>query len=183
MAYQIKYTSTPITAGSASSSNAPGSNIPAPGGNVPTILPSISASAISASITHIVALDGGANQARFEDNNSTFTKIRVTIHTTGPWANSPHSNNHVTTFLILDQGGAVQIDMRTDDGDRRGQLYWKLVNYQNSSSEIKAFDYSLGSPVPVYILYRAIRYEWKLHQYLFSSGGSGCHYWKYELAL
>jgi hypothetical protein len=105
--------------------------------------------------------------------------MRITIHTTGAWPNSPHSNNHVTIFLILDQGRAVQVDMRTDEGDRRGQLVWKLVNYQHSSSEIKFFDYDLGAPVAVKTLYKAIRYEWSLHQYLFSAGGSGCHYWKY----
>jgi hypothetical protein len=69
--------------------------------------------------------------------------------------------------------------MRTEDSDRRGQLQWKLVNYQHSKSEIKHFDYDLGAPVQVQTLYRAIRNDWQLHQYLFSSGGSGCHYWKY----
>lgn len=72
--------------------------------------------------------------------------------------------------------------MMADPGDRRGQLVWKRVLYLHSLSEIKFFDYSLGAPVPVYVLYKAIRHEWKLHQYLFSSGGSGCHYWKYRLS-
>lgn len=131
------------------------------------IPPSASASTISASLAHIVALDGGLNQARFENNSSTFSKMRVTIHTTGAWPNSPHSSNHVTILLILDQGRAVQVDMRTDDGDRRGQLVWKLVGYEHSGSEIKFFDYNPGAPVAVQTLYRAIRYEWKLHQYFF----------------
>ncbi|KAF2245164.1 hypothetical protein BU26DRAFT_77771 [Trematosphaeria pertusa] len=30
-------------------------------------------------------------------------------------------------------------------------------------------------------LYKAVRFEWSLHQYLFSAGGSGCHYWDYNL--
>jgi hypothetical protein len=162
MAYPIQYTSKPT------------------GGNAPTIIPSASTSTIPASVFHIVALDNGANQAHFENNSSTFSKMRVTIHTTGAWQNSPHSDNHVTIILILNQGGAVQVDMRTDDGDRRGQLVWKLVGYEHSASEIKCVDYDLGAPVAVKTLYKAIRYEWKSHQYLFSSGGSGCHYWKYE---
>jgi hypothetical protein len=33
--------------------------------------------------------------------------------------------------------------------------------------------------VEVKTLYRAIRNDWQLHQYLFSSGGSGRHFWKY----
>lgn len=48
--------------------------------------------------------------------------MRITIHTTGAWPNSPHSDTHVTIFLILNEGGAIQLDMRTDVGDRRGQL-------------------------------------------------------------
>lgn len=173
MAYQLKYTSTPITTGGSSSGNAQG-------GNAPTTAAPASTSAASSSITHTVALDGGANQTYFENNSSTFTTIRVTIHTTGAWPNSTHSDNHVTILLILDQGGAVQIDMRTGEDDRRGQLVWKLVNYQHSSSEIKYFDYTLGAPVAVKTLYKAIRFEWSLHQYLFSAGGSGCHFWKYR---
>ncbi|KAF2245165.1 hypothetical protein BU26DRAFT_522276 [Trematosphaeria pertusa] len=76
MAYQIKYTSTPITAGSSSSGNAPGGNAPNPSGNAPTTTASASVSAASSSITHTVALDGGVNQAYFENNSSTFTKMR-----------------------------------------------------------------------------------------------------------
>ncbi|KIV98463.1 uncharacterized protein PV09_09729 [Verruconis gallopava] len=152
-----------------------------PSGNVPTVIPAIaSTSATSASISHIVALDD-RNIEHFQDNTSVFQRIRVTIHTTGAWPNSAHSDNHVTILLILTMGGAVQVDMRTDEDDRRGQLQWKLVNYQQSQSEIKHFDYDLGAPVQVRTLYRAIRNEWHLHQYLFSSGGSGCHFWNYML--
>jgi hypothetical protein len=105
--------------------------------------------------------------------------MRVTIHTTGAWPNNIHSDNHVTILLILSEGGAVQVNMKTDEGDIRGQLEWKRVNYQHSSSEIKCIDYELGAPVQVKTLYSAIRDDWKFHQYLFSAGGSGCHYWKY----
>jgi hypothetical protein len=160
MAYQIQYTSTPIT------------------GYAPIIYPPPIASAAPASIRHVVWIDE-RNRVYFDSNTSTFTKMRVTIHTTGAWPNSVHSDNHVTILLILDDGGAVQLDMRTNEGDRRGQLQWKLVNYQNSSSEIMSVDYQLGAPVQVMTLYSAIRDDWKLHQYLFSAGGSGCHYWKY----
>ncbi|OCL07945.1 hypothetical protein AOQ84DRAFT_50323 [Glonium stellatum] len=132
-------------------------------------------------IIHTVALDGDQNIAAFRDSTSKFKTIRVTIHTTGGWPNSPHSDNHVTIFLLLEQGGAVQVDMRTDPNDRRGQLVWKLVNYQQSLSQIKAFDYQLATAVEVWVLYRFIRYEKALHQYLFSAGGSGCHYWNYNL--
>lgn len=132
------------------------------------------------SISHIVALEE-QNREYFDNNTSTFSQIRVTIHTTGAWPNSLHSNNHVTTLLLLDRGGAVQVNMRTDDGDRRGQLQWKLANYRHSSSEVKCINYDLYAPVQVKTLYRAIRHDWKLHQYLFSSGGTGCRYWTYVL--
>ena len=69
--------------------------------------------------------------------------------------------------------------MKTEGGDRRGQLQWKLVNFQHSISDVKHFDYILGAPAQVQSLYRAVRNDWLLHQYLFSAGGSGCHYWKY----
>ncbi|PVH98638.1 hypothetical protein DM02DRAFT_41538 [Periconia macrospinosa] len=187
MTHQIKYTSTPITysytpatIGSSSSSNAPGGNAPTPGGNAPAILPPPAATAISTNITHIVALDE-RNRDYFANSPSTFSRMRVTIHTTGAWPNSPHSDNHVTILLILNEGGAVQVNMRTDAGDRRGQLEWKRVNYQHSNSEIKFVDYDLGAPVQVNTLYTAIRNDWKLHQYLFSAGGSGCHFWNYVL--
>ncbi|PGH11137.1 hypothetical protein AJ80_07239 [Polytolypa hystricis UAMH7299] len=87
----------------------------------------------------------------------------ITIHTTGAWSNSLHSDNHVTILLILNEGRAVQVDMRTNDEDRRGQLHWKLVDYQHSFSEIKFFDYDLGASVQVKTLHRAIRNDWKLH--------------------
>jgi len=178
MAYQIQYTSTPITYSSTLAPTGTGPSGSNPGGYAPIIYPPPIASASPASISHIVAL-AEQNREYFDNNTSTFTKMRVTIHTTGAWAGSVHSDNHVTILLILNSGGAVQLDMRTDDGDRRGQLQWKLVNYQHSSSEIKSVDYELGAPVQVMTLYRAIRNDWNLHQYLFSAGGSGCHYWKY----
>jgi len=62
------------------------------------ILPS---SAAPASITHVVAL-AEENWERFNDNTSTFSTLRVTIHTTGAWEKSIHSGNHVTILLILD---------------------------------------------------------------------------------
>lgn len=135
------------------------------------------------SITHIVGLNEDANLAYFKDNTSKFKTIRVNIHSTGKWPNSPHSDNHVTLFLLLETGGAVQVDMRTDTNDRRGQLIWKLVGHQESSSQIKHQDCQLATAVEVKTLYHEIRYKWAYHQYLFSAGGSGCHYWKCEHAL
>ncbi|KAF2254234.1 hypothetical protein BU26DRAFT_135092 [Trematosphaeria pertusa] len=89
--------------------------------NSPTATAS-GASTTSTTITHTVALDGDENIATFRDNPSKFQTIRVAIHTTGPWPNSPHSDNHITILLLLQEGGAVQVDMRTDPGDRRGKL-------------------------------------------------------------
>lgn len=40
-------------------------------------------------------------------------------------------------LLLLEGGGVVQLDMRTASNERGGQLVWKLVNYQQSSAEIK----------------------------------------------
>lgn len=131
------------------------------------------------SLAHIVGLDGDQNKQHFAENASVFRKMRVTIHNTGAWEGTPHSDNHVTIFLILENGGAAQINMRANDGDRRRQLKFRLINYQESSSEIKAVVYELKKPVTVMILYNAIRNDWKLHQYLFHTGGSGCHFWKY----
>ena len=145
------------------------------------MLPSPSGSTAT-SITHIVGL-GDQNLACFQNNTSKFKTIRVTIHTTGAWPSSNHSNNHVTIFLLLENHRAVQINMRTDADDRRGQLIWKLVGYQQSLSEIKHMDYQLATAIEVRILYNAIRYDWKYHQYRFSAGGSGCHYWKYKYVL
>ncbi|KAF2453023.1 hypothetical protein BDY21DRAFT_367270 [Lineolata rhizophorae] len=162
MAYQVQHTSTPATAGTGPSGDAPGEG--APGGNAPTILSPPSASAASASIRHIVALEEG-NREHFDNNTSKFSRMRVTIHTTGAWENSVHSNNHVTILLILDEEEA------SSDGS--------LVNYHHSNTEIKYFDYDLDAPVQVQTLYRAIRNDWHFHRYLFSAGGSGCHYWKY----
>lgn len=145
------------------------------------MLPTPDASTSTSSITHTVGLRGDQNLNHFQNNTSKFKTIRVTVHTTGAWPNnSPHSDNHVTIFLLLEQHGAVQIDMKTDANDRRGQLVWKLVGYQQSSSEIKHIYYQLASAVEVGVLYNTMRYEWGFHQYLFSAGGSGCHYWTYE---
>lgn len=132
---------------------------------------------MSTSITHTVGLQEG-NRDLFANSTATFSTMRVTIHTTGAWPNSPHSDNHVTILLILNEDKFIQLDMRADSGDRRGQLVWKKVDYDHSRSEIKFFDCNLGSPVQVKTLYAAIRYDWQFHQYLFSGGGSGCHFWK-----
>jgi hypothetical protein len=144
------------------------------------------ASSSSSSITHITELNGDENLDHFQDNTSRFKTMRVTIHTTGAWPNSPHSDNHVTILLLLrgeEDGKAIQIDMRTDPNDRRGQLVWKKVDYQQSLSEIVHFDCKLDRSVEVGTLYKAIRYDWAYHRYLFSAGGSGCHYWKYKYAI
>jgi hypothetical protein len=134
----------------------------------------------SNSITHITELNDDENRDHFEDNTSKFKTIRVTIHTTGGWPNSPHSDNHVTILLLLrdEDGRAIQLDMTTDENDRRGQLIWKKVEYQQSSSEILHIDCKLDKSVKVGTLYKAIRYDWGYHRYLFSTGGSGCHFWK-----
>jgi hypothetical protein len=137
-----------------------------------------SASSSSTIAAHTVGLFGDVNKEYFENSTSKFKIIRVTIHTTGAWPNGIHSDNHVTMLLLLEEGGAIQIDMRTDPGDRRGQLVWKHVAYQQSNSAIVQFDYELSAVVEVWTLYRAIRYDWGLDMYLFSSGGSGCHHWK-----
>lgn len=141
----------------------------------------LAATSMSAGITHIVGIDE-RNRDHFANSTATFSKMRVTIHTTGAWPNSPYSDNHVTIFLILNEVKAVHLNMRTDANDRRGQLIWKEVDFRHSHSEIKFFDYDLGSPVQVKTLYGAIRYDWHFHQYLFSAGGSGCHFWKYSHA-
>ena len=161
--------------------NSPGILIP--GLEIRQIATMLPTSGATASISHTVGLDRDHNLDYFQNNTSKFKTIRVTIHTTGPWPNnSPHSDNHVTILLLLEEGGAIQVDMRTEPNDRRGQLLWKLVGYQQSSSEIKHVDYQLAAAVEVKVLYNAIRYEWGYHQYLFSAGGSGCHYWKYDYA-
>ena len=142
--------------------------------------PASSTSAASSSITHIAGLDGDVNRVHFENGSAKFKTLRVTIHITGAWPKpSPHSDNHVTILLILISGGAIQIDMRIDANDRRGRLVWKRVDYQNSSSAIKSFDFDLDAAVQVKTLYKAMRFDWRSHQYRFSAGGSGCHYWAY----
>lgn len=178
MAYQMNNISSPFAATTASSSKTPSGQASAPSGNTPTT-PSASATSDKPAAQHVVALIE-ENKEYYDQNISTFSRMRVTIHTTGAWPNSAHSDNHVTILLLLDNkhDEAVQVNMRTDTGDIGGQLQWKLVYFEHSITEIKLIDYDLGTPVQVKTLYNVIRNDWKLHQYRFSPGGSGCHYWK-----
>lgn len=152
--------------------------------HLPTLLPtSLQASletmttSASQTIKHVVALNEDANIAWFQNDTRKFRIIRVVIHTTGAWPGTPHSDNHVSLYLLLDENTSVQINMMTDEDDLRGQLVWSRHNYQDSNSRIVSRDYEFGQPVEVRQLYHMIRYEWGLHMYMFSGGGSGCHYW------
>jgi hypothetical protein len=130
---------------------------------------------------HIVGLEE-ENYRFYLNNTATFSTIRVVVHNTGAWEGTPHSNNHVSVYLILDQQTAdqqrsIHVDMRTDDGDTRGQLQWNMCSFLLSSSAIRNWDYHLIQPMKVSDLYNWTRYQWGYHRYNFSGGGSGCHYW------
>lgn len=73
---------------------------------------------------HKVAPDGDLNIQYYRDNRSKFGKIRVVVHTTGPWPNSQTSGNHVSVYLLLEERGSVRINMTTDEGDTAGYIVW-----------------------------------------------------------
>ncbi len=130
---------------------------------------------------HIVGLEE-ENIHDYLNNEETFSTIRVVVHNTGTWEGTPHSNNHVSVYLILDRQPpddeiSIHVDMRTDDDDTRGQLQWNNCEFLLSNSAIRSWDFPLTGPMKVYDLYNWIRYQWGYYRYNFSSGGSGCHYW------
>lgn len=130
----------------------------------------------SSAVKHIVGLDN-SNIEHFRDSSLKFKKIRITTHTTGKWQGTPHSDNHVTVYLLLENSAnAVRVDMRTDEDDTRGQLEWRLLGHQKSGSAVRIDDYELGESVSVAEFYSTLN-DWGMHRYIFADGGSGCRYW------
>lgn len=130
---------------------------------------------------HVAGLEE-ENITYYQNSQETFSRIRVVVHNTGAWEGTQHSNNHVSVYLLLDSQPAgeeksIHIDMRADDDDTRGQLQWNTCSFWLSVSAIRHDDYALTAPIRVCDLYYYTRYVWGLHRYLFSNGGSGCHYW------
>ena len=137
----------------------------------------MASSAAIPTIKHIVALKDDANIQFFQDDDRKFRRIRVVVHTTGAWPNSVHSNNHVTIYLLLEGENSVQVNMTIEEDDIRGRLVWSRHAYQDSNSAITHRDYELELSLEIREFYHAVRDEWGLHRYMFSGGGSGCHYW------
>lgn len=125
---------------------------------------------------HAVELNRDKHITLFRDDNSVVFQIRVVVHTQGAWPNSPMSDNHVSVFLLVRNGGSVRINMKTDDNDTRGVLIWSQLGYPLSNSSIVHFDYPVVAGLLVADIYQAIR-EAGLHRYQFSGGGSGCRFW------
>ena len=132
--------------------------------------------ASSSNIQHAVGFSGDHNREQFAHDQSIVRKIRVVVHTTGPWPNSPMSDHHVSVYLLLDNGRSVRINMTTQSNDDRGILYWTQLSYQQSNSAIIFFDYDAAAGLMVGHVYSMVR-EAGLHRYRFSGGGSGCRFW------
>lgn len=127
---------------------------------------------------HAVGLASDQNMSLFRQDLREIVSVRLIIHATTIGPNSGISENHVTTYLIIeDSDEAVRIDMRTYLPDIRGVLVWSRREHQVSNSALTFKDYPVHSRVRVRDVYKAIRDEWFLHRYLFSGGGSGCRYW------
>jgi hypothetical protein len=86
-------------------------------------------------VTHTIGLRGDQNLKYFQNYTSKFRTIRVTIHTTGPWPNSSHSDNHVTIFLLLIEGGAIQVEQtRAIAAANSNGNQWSISNLRQRSS-------------------------------------------------
>lgn len=125
---------------------------------------------------HAVQLQDDANKAFFASNNKNILSIRIIVHTTGRWANSNMSDNHVTILLLLEGNNSIQLNMATDEGDTLGVFIWALRAWQESNSAITSLDIALQKSCTVGNLYQILR-EAGMHRYQFSGGGSGCRHW------
>ena len=128
---------------------------------------------------HIVGLEDDKNIEYFNDDRREFKTIRVVVHLV---SESPTglAENHVSVFLLIrNTNESVRLNMKSDmeDDDIKGYLVWTKHDYMMSSSALTHKDYELGQWMQVRTLYSWIRYNWFLHRYDFSGGGSGCRFW------
>lgn len=132
---------------------------------------------MAAAIKHCVGLQGDEFIDIFRNDQRTFDKVRIVVHSTNVWP-SGLSENHVSIFLLIrNEEKSVRLNMRTEDGYISGYLEWSRHDYQRSQSAIVAEDYQLKiGDTTVSMFYNARRNS-GLHQYEFSGGGSGCRYW------
>ena len=117
----------------------------------------------------------------FRNNTSPVVTIRLVVVSTGVWPNRM-SDNHIHFYLILQQGGAVRINMAAAHDDPKAILIWSQTDYQLSRSAITHWDYAVAAGVLVAHVYRATRAQGH-HRYIFSGGGSGCRFWACVLSI
>lgn len=111
------------------------------------------------------------------NDNRIVEKIRIVVHTLGPWPNGTMSDNHWSIYLILsDQGSSVRANMTADLEDPTGRLEWSSLAYEKTNSAIEFWDYPVVSRVSVRQIYWLIMEKGR-DKYKMSGGGSGCRYW------
>ncbi|KXS98540.1 hypothetical protein AC579_4792 [Pseudocercospora musae] len=109
-------------------------------------------------------------------------KVRVTIHNTGAHESSSWSENHVSIYLLVDNGQAVQFNMRTsEDGYVSGSLKIDVRTYQTSNTAIRSIDFlPLMNFTPNDLQARVQQFQ--LGGYDFTPGGVGCRYYSIIIA-
>lgn len=102
--------------------------------------------------------------------------VRITVHNTGQLQNSQCSDNHSSIYFLLQEGRAVQLNMRTEPGYIDGVYEITARQYQQSQSAIRQFDYRPAvafTPGQVDELLKDEDFD----EYTFTNGGIGCRYW------
>lgn len=117
---------------------------------------------------------------KLRNDGRTVERVRVVVHTLGPWPNGTMSDNHWSIYLILaSNGGSVRMNMKAELDDPKGTLEWSpSLPYILTSSAIQHWDYVVNPGVKVANLYGLVMGKAR-HQYSMSAGGSGCRYWMY----
>ena len=119
--------------------------------------------------------DSVPRMASFGNDKRIIDKVRVVVHTTGPWPNGM-SDNHWSIYLLLANDTSVRMNMRASLDDPTGHLEWTSLSYALTNSAISHWDYQAKAGITVGAIHRLI-YQKRRDKYTMSGGGSGCCWW------
>ncbi|MCJ1437624.1 hypothetical protein MMC27_007011 [Xylographa pallens] len=117
--------------------------------------------------------------SEYRDDLRPVEKVRIVVHTTGPWLNGTMSDNHWSVYLLLrEDAGSVRMNMTAELDDPKGGLVWTSLIYSLTNSAIKNWDYKAVNGIQVAHICRLIEEKGR-DNYDMSGGGSGCRWWVY----
>lgn len=116
-----------------------------------------------------------SNQPPYNDTRDV-SAVRVVVHTTGQYPNSPMSDNHWSIYLLLSGQSSVRMNMTAEYDDPTGTLSWRSLGYALTNSSIQNWDFQTASGVTVKHIYNLVMSQGR-NNYDMSGGGSGCRWW------